>query len=317
MRVWIDTDIGTDVDDALALAYALRHPAIELVGVSTVFGDVELRVRIVEALLAQAAVDECPILAGLGKPLSPERDGVMLGHEGQGLLSDPQPRLCTDGDPDRHGTIDALGRAIQAARPDALVSIGPMTNIAALIRAGVELPRLAVMGGKTREIGIEGPKPLIDEWNWFCDSAAVREFLGRPVSEVGLPLLVPAEVTFRTELAPDDLVILEKGDPLARMLAELCRRWLEVLRRLGQPEPRVHLHDPLTVALLAAPDLCPTEPMRLAISEDGRTTRCAGPANVAVAVDVAAGRTRRLVMDTILGEAAGPSQLRMQGTKIG
>ncbi len=39
MRIWIDTDIGTDVDDALALAHVLRHPDLELVGVSTVFGD--------------------------------------------------------------------------------------------------------------------------------------------------------------------------------------------------------------------------------------------------------------------------------------
>ena len=50
-RIWIDTDIGTDVDDALALAFALRHPELELVGVSTVFCDVELRSKMVDALL--------------------------------------------------------------------------------------------------------------------------------------------------------------------------------------------------------------------------------------------------------------------------
>ena len=52
MRLWIDTDVGSDVDDALAIAYALRHPALELVGVSTVFGDVALRGRIASRLLA-------------------------------------------------------------------------------------------------------------------------------------------------------------------------------------------------------------------------------------------------------------------------
>ena len=50
-RIWIDTDIGTDVDDALTLAYVLRPPGFELVGVSTVFGDVALRSRIARALL--------------------------------------------------------------------------------------------------------------------------------------------------------------------------------------------------------------------------------------------------------------------------
>ena len=45
MRVWIDTDVGSDVDDALTIAYVLRHPDLELAGISTVFGDVELRPR--------------------------------------------------------------------------------------------------------------------------------------------------------------------------------------------------------------------------------------------------------------------------------
>ena len=56
MRIWLDNDIGTDVDDALALAYILRHPNIELVGISTVFGDIPLRGQIaddkLDALLA-------------------------------------------------------------------------------------------------------------------------------------------------------------------------------------------------------------------------------------------------------------------------
>jgi purine nucleosidase len=300
MRVWIDTDIGTDVDDALAIAYALRHPDVELVGVSTVFGDVALRVRIVEALLALAEAELCPILPGLGKPFDPQRIGLMIGHEGEGLLSGAEPRIRTDADPDPDATTDALGRALEAAAPDALVAIGPLTNIAALIRAGVELPRLAVMGGKTREFTVAGQKPLTEEWNWFCDMVAAREFLDRPVPIVGLPLLVPAEVTYQTDLIPDDLSLLEGGDPLARALADLSRRWLDVQQRLGLPQPRVYLHDPLTVALLDAPDLCRTEPTRLGISEAGETARRDGPANVMLAVDVDADRTRRAFLDTVL-----------------
>ena len=93
MRVWIDTDVGTDVDDALALAFAIRHPELELVGASTVFGDVELRVAIVEALLERAGAEPSPVLAGLGKPLTGKRVGLMLGHEGQGLLDAAKPLI--------------------------------------------------------------------------------------------------------------------------------------------------------------------------------------------------------------------------------
>ncbi len=47
-RIILDTDIGTDVDDALALALALRSPEIVLEGVTTVYGDVDIRARLVK-----------------------------------------------------------------------------------------------------------------------------------------------------------------------------------------------------------------------------------------------------------------------------
>ena len=79
MRLWIDTDVGSDVDDALAIAYALRHPALELVGVSTVFGDVALRARIAERLLALAGhPDASPGERGeLGRDERRGREGVV------------------------------------------------------------------------------------------------------------------------------------------------------------------------------------------------------------------------------------------------
>ena len=303
MRVWIDTDVGTDVDDALALAFALRHPELELVGASTVFGDVELRVAIVEALLERAGAAPRPVLAGLGKPLTSKRVGLMFGHEGQGLLDAAEPRTRTDADPDAEARIDALGKAIEAARPDALVAIGPMTNVGALIGAGFDLPRLAIMGSKTRETPIDGAAPHFEEWNWFCDPVAVSRMLERTLPADALPLVVPAEVTFRCRLAPGDLDQLEGGDALARTLADLSRRWLEVQRRMSFPEPGVYLHDPLTVALLAAPGLCPTESARLTISEDGHVDRAARDPNVRIAVDVDTQRARSLILDTLLGQA--------------
>jgi purine nucleosidase len=303
MRLWIDTDIGTDVDDALAIGYALRHPDIELVGVSTVFGDVELRARMVEELLRRASAAPCPVLAGLGKPFTPERIGLMVGHEGKGLLKDANARIRTESDPDPEGTTTALGQAIEAARADALVAIGPLTNIGALIRAGVALPRLAIMGGQTREFTVQGRKPLIDEWNWFCDPVAVTELLEQPAPQVGLPLLVPAEITFRTEFIPGDIEALDEGDALAQALAELSRVWLVAQREeLKQPVPKVHLHDPLTVAVLTTPELCPTEPMRLTISDEGKTTRCEGPPNVEAAIDVDVDGARLGIINTLLGK---------------
>jgi purine nucleosidase len=304
-RIWLDTDLGTDVDDALALAFALRHPELELAGVSTVFGDVELRARMVEALLRLAGAEGPPVLAGLGKPLTENRIGIMLGHEGQGLLTDASPRIRTDSDPDGARRVDALAQAIEGARADALVAIGPLTNVAALLRAGSKLPRLSIMGGKTAPVTIEGVTPTIDEWNWHCDPDAVATLLGQRPPSAGLPRVFPAEITFRTPISPADHAALAGGDALCRSLASLAEIWLGKLAEIGSQRPQIFLHDPLTVASLPAPDLCPMQPLRLERDGASGCVRRPGPANVELAVDVDPQRIRDLVMDTLLGALVG------------
>ncbi len=298
MRIWLDTDLGSDVDDALALAYALRHPEIELVGVSTVFGDVGLRTRIAVRLLDIAGRSEIPVRTGLGKPLTEARQGVMFGHEGLGLFEHPEPQLRTTGDTDGQRRIAELGQAIERARPDALVAIGPLTNLGALARAGVTLPRLAIMGGKLVPAPLPGANPQIEEWNWWCDPKAVQEVLG--ARHVVPPRVVPAEVTFRTSLAPGDVDRLGEGDDLARALAALCREWMTAqVERLHFPKAAVLLHDPLTVATLVHESLCRFETRRAQIDDAGRTT-CGAGHEVEAAVDVDPAATRSHLMETWL-----------------
>lgn len=270
MRLWIDTDIGSDVDDALALAYALCHPDIELVGVSTVFGDVELRTRIAEALLERAGEAGVPVVTGLGKPLATERPGLMFGHEGIGLFEAPTPRMHTVADPEPERRVGALADALEAARPDVVVAIGPMTNLGALAAEGVTLPRLAIMGGKVEDVMAPGMVPGIEEWNWFCDPIAVDNVLQSTHSTP--PRVVPAEVTFSTRLAEGDVERLSSGGPLARTLSTLCEHWLVALRdRLGARNPVVALHDPLTVATLVDDSLSAFAERHIRIDEHGCT----------------------------------------------
>jgi len=307
VRIWIDTDLGSDVDDALALGYALEHPSIELVGVSTVFGDVELRTRMVEMLLHLAGRGDLPVITGLGKPLTPERKGLMFGHEGRGLIDDPQPRMRTTENPDEAASIDALAEAMSAARPDAVVAIGPMTNLGALARAGATLPPLAVMGGKVEDVVLEGMLAGVEEWNWFCDPIAVQLALEAAASP---PMrVVPAEVTWRTQLAEGDVERLAAGGPLARALSTLSGEWLAFQRdRLGSKSPRVALHDPLTVATLVESQLCHFDRCRITVDDNGATQRVPGEVNAEVAVDVDRSALRDHLMATWLDRGAGPDQ---------
>ncbi|MBZ0288503.1 MAG: nucleoside hydrolase, partial [Anaerolineae bacterium] len=101
-RVILDTDIGTDVDDCLALALLLASPELKLEGVTCVYGDVDLRVRMAEKLLSLRGLKDVPVRAGARKPLLGLREVYWEGHEGQGLLTetDHQKAISTEFAPD-------------------------------------------------------------------------------------------------------------------------------------------------------------------------------------------------------------------------
>src|ERR1700747_1345796 len=67
-KVIIDTDIGDDIDDAFAVALALRSPELNILGVTTTFGDTELRAKLLDRFLAEAGRAEIPVAAGVPTP---------------------------------------------------------------------------------------------------------------------------------------------------------------------------------------------------------------------------------------------------------
>ena len=85
--ILLDTDIGTDVDDCLALALILASPELRLAAVTTVYGDTLLRGRMVMKLLALRGAAGIPVAIGAEKPLLGRAPVYWEGHEGQGLLA--------------------------------------------------------------------------------------------------------------------------------------------------------------------------------------------------------------------------------------
>ncbi|MEJ2735479.1 MAG: nucleoside hydrolase [Anaerolineae bacterium] len=83
----LDADIGTDVDDAFALALAARSPELDLRAVSTVYGDVHLRALLARKLLILFGLADVPVAAGCGQPLTPERTPFWGGWEGVPVLA--------------------------------------------------------------------------------------------------------------------------------------------------------------------------------------------------------------------------------------
>jgi purine nucleosidase len=257
-RILFDTDIGSDVDDALALGLVLACPdALELAAVTTVAGDTELRARIAARLLGLGGRADVPVFVGERRPRLRSQDRVSwFGHE-PGMVPEggPDARIAAEPAPE---AIVRLAREVPGLE---LVAVGPLTNLAAALALDAKLPErvagLTIMGGHIRRVAIGGfvCAPGID-YNLCCDPEATCAVLGAGFATT----LVTADVTLSTWLRERDLAALDAGGALARALAAQVRVWAPVQHRLftgigGQVEPDnvAFLHDPLTVQALIDP----------------------------------------------------------------
>jgi purine nucleosidase len=279
----LDTDIGTDADDALALALAARHPDIDLRAVTTVSGDARRRAQIARQLLLLAGRDDVEVAAGVG-PRS-----AWLGHEGEGVL--------TDGDEPEVSGRGAIDLLLEFSEPMQLTTIGPQSNLAAVLeRDGAfarRVGRLTVMGGAFRPILDEGePQPWWADHNLACDPAASVRALNSGFSTVYVPL----DVTAPTYLTHEDVERLRGGDELCRVLAAMIEIWTGVLRRLTKgkyPVDRaVALHDPIAVASTTERGFLTVERVPVTIVQRGEHVRTfvdpveGAPADVVTSVDL-------------------------------
>ena len=191
-KIILDTDIGSDVDDALCLGLALAEPAVELVGMTTVAGDTACRARIARKLARLAGHPEIPVFAGAVDPVDDEKRFFWHGQEGDGILDE------SDNDPlPEENAGAALARMIQAHPEAEVVAVGPLTNLARLIleEPGIaaQIPQLTIMGGHLREIrfGDRG-FPFGIDYNICSDPAAAT--YSRPIYRHGwLPPTSPCE----------------------------------------------------------------------------------------------------------------------------
>lgn len=248
--ILLDTDIGTDIDDAFALALILRSPELRLLGVTTVSGDTAARARLAAKMLSEAGKRRIPVAAGKpGKPLPIEQTRWAEGFSSPQLLRD--------------NAVDFLDAQFsQYPGKITLVAIGPLTNIGMLLQkdpsAARKIKRIVMMGGSIAR-GYDDHATPDPEYNIVMDVPAARV-----VFASGIPILMaPLDVTAMLQLsARNRQRIFDAGAPLGQSLAALYRLW-------GHPTPI--LFDPMAVALLLRPNLCETRPLAIRIDPKGYT----------------------------------------------
>lgn len=263
--VLLDTDIGSDIDDAFAVALILHSPELDLRAVTTASGDTEARARLVAKMLWVDGRRNIPVAAGVpGGKLDIAQTRWADGFTSPSLLKEPAVALMKSTIDQAHGKI-------------VLMAIGPLTNVAALLRQypgeKKKIREIVLMGGSVARGYDPGSGP-VPEYNIVSDVPAAQA-----VFQAGIPILMaPLDVTARLQLdEAHRQQIFAKGTPLTDALQALYKLW-------GQPTPT--LHDPMAVSLFLDPQLCITRHLAIQVDDKGMTRVEEGkPANAVVAVE--------------------------------
>lgn len=252
-KVIIDCDPGVDDGVALLLAYA-AHDALEIVGVTTVAGNVSAALTARNACLIRetARREDVPVFAGCSRPL--QREPVEAGHfHGESGLGDLPISSPVTGVAAEHA-VDFLARELKSAAPQSisLVITGPMTNVATAIQRDPEVIRgvreFAIMGGARSE---GGNITASAEYNIYADPHAAQLVFncGVPVYAFGL------DATHQVRATPArTAAVAALGSAVARAAASLLE-FSNALPANGPRETGAPLHDPCPVAWLMAPEL--------------------------------------------------------------
>jgi inosine-uridine nucleoside N-ribohydrolase len=268
-KVIIDTDIGDDVDDAFALALAVKSPELEILGVTTTFGETDVRAQIVDRFFGEIGRAGIPVMAGKAtttkNPMSQRR------YAEQGRITKSS-----------HG--DAVEFILDQIRKHpgeiTLIGIGPLMNVGAAIDRDAatfkKQKRVVIMGGSIRrgygDLGYNEHVPPMPEWNILNDVPSAQKLFSS-----GVPLYVmPLD---STQLKLDEVkraFLFTRGTAVTDQLAILYHLW-------AQETPT--LFDPMAVAFVLKPELCPVTPLHIRVDEKGYTREESGAPNAQVCLN--------------------------------
>jgi inosine-uridine nucleoside N-ribohydrolase len=262
----LDTDIGDDIDDAFALALVLRSPEVKLLGITTAYGDTELRARLVDRYLEAVGLADIPVLAGKATPHNNVFTQAAYAERG------PE-RKHKDG-------VQFLLDQIKAHPGEVtLIAIGPLVNVGEAIQRDPEtfkkLKRVVMMGGSVYR-GYGNGRPPEPEWNIKCDPEGAKALFASGVPIYMMPLdstQVPLDQAERDRL-------FSFGSPLTDQLTLLYHQWA-ALTKATSPT----LFDPVAAAYAVKPELCPAKPLRIEVDDTGMTKPVEGEPNANACVE--------------------------------
>ncbi|PQP88471.1 nucleoside hydrolase [Paenibacillus sp. AR247] len=280
-KILLDSDIGGDIDDAICLAYLLKEPQCNLVGITTVCGESEKRAAVANAICKTVKRD-IPIVAGLDTTLQPVP--VYPTPDGAAALANWEHDIYEKSDAPAfmYGMIKANPHEI------VLLGIGNMTNIATLFNTYPDV--LSLLKGLYVMNGYFGQEELPEayyNWNSWADPLASKIVFA---SKVAINRAITLEITDRLTMeAAKAEELLFADSELMKAVFDFGNAWLESSNKLT-------LHDPLAAVCIFHPDVCLFEKgyVQVETNEEtfmgGTSFRAAQDGNVEISREVDAER---------------------------
>lgn len=281
-RIILDTDIGTDIDDAYALALILASPELELVGVTIANNRTDQRAKLALRMLHEAGRDDVPVAVG--------RRTTTGGEVNQAAWAADFTARQPIAQPAAEFIVEQVN---QAPGEICLLPVGPFTNVGDALKLdpqlGQKLQEIVLMGGC---VGWpEGATPAIrPEYNIVTDIPASQAMLSCGARITMVPLDATCRVTLEQE---NRAKLAAAGTPLTEALAGMLALW---------PSTTPVLHDPLAVAVAVDPTFCGMSALRVVCDEEGYTRPQHGDPNMQVAVTPNVGRFLHLLMERLLDQ---------------
>ena len=288
-KVILDSDLGSDVDDAFALALLLASPELEILGITLGHGQTGKRGRLACRLLYETGREDIPVALGRPTPL-------VVGHP---EITEPDPRQFswaegfTDVKPIDTPAVDFIADQLRRHPGKiTLISVGPVSNLADLIKEDPEALQLAkgvysMFGSFYLGYG-SSPVPSA-EWNVRADIPSARHLSSSnaPITYAGL------DVTAFVELKAERRQALwSRGSPLTDALYALYRLW-------GRETPI--LFDPVPIGMVLWPELFRTRAAHVRTTAEGFTVIDESrPPNSRVAMSIQADEFLKRLVDRLL-----------------
>ena len=281
-KIILDTDIGYDPDDVLALLFAINSPEIEILGITTSFEFTGFKQQITKKILALVGRTDIPVRAGMDfvnlkyfpssyqTEESKKHGSKHAKRNGKGIFPPTINRYCKP--ENEFAPIFIKNMAEKYPGKISLICIGPLTNVGYLTRrypeAASKLKAIYLMGGVVNNKVLPGKR----EFNIRADVVAAQSVYGYAAIDKVPIFMIGTEVT-RDVFVPDKDVI----PMVERKKSSLSRIFKTHIKAYNKLYKRDHtiLHDPLAIGMLIKPSLYEFRKIKVDIDDAGimNTTR--------------------------------------------